>query len=157
MRIVLKKSQQSRRRRRRAKCINYNSRKLIILQLKTAGIKMLLINFCGCRSAKQGLFLCTILLSLLASGTSRYRYERPSRVVEIKQGRLQGTLVEVPLLSTVTSSSVKTQVIHIISLLLSLDWLPLLTRYDFRNEIKIVFMLGNCFGYSKHLIFHFVY
>ena len=114
MRIVLKKSQQSRRRRRRAKCINYNSRKLIILQLKTAGIKMLLINFCGCRSAKQGLFLCTILLSLLASGTSRYRYERPSRVVEIKQGRLQGTLVEVPLLSTVTSSSVKTQVIHII-------------------------------------------
>ena len=98
---------------RRAKCINTNS-KLIILQLKTAGIKMLLINFCGCRSAKQGLFLCTILLSLLASGTSRYRYERPSRVVEIKQGRLQGTLVEVPLLSTVTSSSVKTQVIHII-------------------------------------------
>ena len=120
MRIVLKKSQQSRR-RRRAKCINYNSRKLIILQLKTAGIKMLLINFCGCRSAKQGLFLCTILLSLLASGTSRYRYERPSRVVEIKQGRLQGTLVEVPLLSTVTSSSVKTQVIHIVLLLLSLD------------------------------------
>ena len=144
MRIVLKKSQQSRR-RRRAKCINYNSRKLIILQLKTAGIKMLLINFCGCRSAKQGLFLCTILLSLLASGTSRYRYERPSRVVEIKQGRLQGTLVEVPLLSTVTSSSVKTQVIHIISLLLSLDWLPLLTMIlEMRSKLYLylVIVLG---------------
>ena len=70
---------------------------------------MPLSNFCGFRSAKQMLLLSAIFLSLLASGTSRYRYERPSRVVEIKQGRLQGTLVEVPLLSTVTSST-KTQV-----------------------------------------------
>ena len=40
-----------------------------------------------------------LFLACVATGTSRYRYERPSRVVEIKQGRLQGTLVEVPLTS----------------------------------------------------------
>ena len=45
-----------------------------------------------------------LFLGLLASGTSRYRYQRPSRVVEIKQGRLQGTLVEVPLLSPFSST-----------------------------------------------------
>jgi hypothetical protein len=47
-----------------------------------------------------------LFLGLLASGNpSRYRYERPSRVVEIKQGRLQGTLVEVPLVSPYSSSA----------------------------------------------------
>lgn len=53
--------------------------------------------------AKHWLWIC-LFLGLLASGTSRYRYERPSRVVEIKQGRLQGTLVEVPLVSPYSSA-----------------------------------------------------
>ena len=58
-----------------------------------------------------------LFLGLLASGNpSRYRYERPSRVVEIKQGRLQGTLVEVPLVSPYSSSAAgndKNQVGHL--------------------------------------------
>ena len=59
--------------------------------------------------AKHWLWIC-LFLGLLASGTSRYRYERPSRVVEIKQGRLQGTLVEVPLVSPYSSAADKNQV-----------------------------------------------
>ena len=58
-----------------------------------------------------------LFLGLLASGNpSRYRYERPSRVVEITQGRLQGTLVEVPLVSPYSSSAAgndKNQVGHL--------------------------------------------
>ena len=39
-----------------------------------------------------------VFLGLLGSGQTRYRYERPSRVVEIKQGRLQGIQAELPLI-----------------------------------------------------------
>ena len=54
-----------------------------------------------------------LFLALVATGTSRYRYERPSRVVEIKQGRLQGTLVEVPLTSPFATNGDKNQVIFL--------------------------------------------
>ena len=60
------------------------------------------MTFC-CPCPVKQLLLSLLFLGLLASGTSRYRYERPSRVVEIKQGRLQGTLVEVPLVSPFSS------------------------------------------------------
>ena len=57
-------------------------------------------TFFSVKTTMVKIFLGSILfLACLATGTSRYRYERPSRVVEIKQGRLQGTLVEVPLTS----------------------------------------------------------
>lgn len=55
-------------------------------------------------------FGVVLFLACVATGTSRYRYERPSRVVEIKQGRLQGTMVEVPLTSPFSSNGDKNQV-----------------------------------------------
>ena len=69
------------------------------------------------RCPVKQLLLSLFFLGLLASGTSRYRYERPSRVVEIKQGRLQGTLVEVPLATSFATApaSDKNQVKKFIS------------------------------------------
>ena len=71
-----------------------------------------MLTFCNRQNRRSGFsgmaqewLWSWLFLGLLASGTSRYRYERPSRVVEIKQGRLQGTLVEVPLVSPYSSSA----------------------------------------------------
>jgi len=49
-------------------------------------------------------FSCVVLVfaMLLSIGQTKYRFERPSRVVEIKHGRIQGTLVELPIVPTST-------------------------------------------------------
>jgi hypothetical protein len=48
-------------------------------------------------------FVVLVLAMLLSVGqTTKYRFERPSRVVEIKHGRIQGTLVELPIVPTST-------------------------------------------------------
>ena len=44
-----------------------------------------------------------IFVATLASGVhSKHRFERPSRVVEIKHGKIQGNLIELPIVPTST-------------------------------------------------------
>ena len=48
-------------------------------------------------------YSCLLVLSMFFSvGLCKYRFERPSRVVEIKHGRIQGSLVELPIVPTST-------------------------------------------------------
>jgi hypothetical protein len=76
--------------------------------------------------ATKVLLVSAILLNMLASGQTRYRYERPSRVVEIKQGRLQGTLVEVPIIS---SGQDKNQVTFVNQLLVPKKGLSIIDKW----------------------------
>jgi hypothetical protein len=43
-----------------------------------------------------------VVSTLITVGQTKYRFERPSRVVEIKHGKIQGTLVELPIVPTST-------------------------------------------------------
>ena len=43
-----------------------------------------------------------VVSTLLGVGQTKYRFERPSRVVEIKHGKIQGSLIELPIVPTST-------------------------------------------------------
>ena len=47
-------------------------------------------------------FIVFVTSTLLSVGQTKYRFERASRVVEIKHGRIQGTLIELPIVPTST-------------------------------------------------------
>lgn len=47
-------------------------------------------------------FIVFVTSTLLSVGQTKYRFERASRVVEIKHGRIQGNLVELPIVPTST-------------------------------------------------------
>ena len=56
-------------------------------------------------SKMKTLSFLLVLSGVLTLGDMRHRFERPSRVVQLKQGRVQGTLAELPIMSTSSAPS----------------------------------------------------